>query len=134
MISYVTIGSNDITRSKRFYKAFLPDLGYTLKEGPEGLSFVLPVPPGQTPVAPDFYVKPPFDGQPASTGNGSMTAFEVASPAQVRALHAAALNAGGRDDGAPGHRAAYSAGFYVGYLRDPDGNKIALVSDSAPET
>ena len=130
MISYVTIGSNDIARSKRFYTAVLPALGYTLKEGPEGLSFA----PADPAKGADFYVKPPFDGQPASTGNGSMTAFEVPTPALVRTLHAAALNAGGADDGAPGHRAAYSAGFYVGYLRDPDGNKIALFSDSALET
>lgn len=130
MIAYVTIGSNDIARSRRFYAAFLPALGYTFSEGAEGLSFV---PPEQPPTSPDFYVKPPFNGQAASAGNGSMTAFEVATQAEVRTLHAAAITAGGTNDGAPGFRVEYSAGFYVGYLRDPDGNKIALFSDNPSE-
>ncbi|MEO0745689.1 MAG: VOC family protein, partial [Pseudomonadota bacterium] len=73
MISYVSVGADDIPRAKRFYSAVLPALGYGLEEGPEGLSYVLPVPPGQSPVLPDFYVKPPHDGRPASAGNGAMT-------------------------------------------------------------
>lgn len=128
MIAYVTVGADDIARAKRFYCAFLPDLGYGLTEGHEGLSFALPVPEGQRPVLPDFYVKPPFDGRPASAGNGAMVAFEAQSQAQVRALHAAALDAGGSDEGAPGFRDAYGPHFYVGYLRDPQGNKVALFS------
>ncbi len=133
MIAYVTIGANDIPQAKRFYSAFLPALGYELEEGPEGLSFSLPVPAGQSPVHPDFYVKPPFDGQPASTGNGSMTAFQAQNQNQVRELHAAALAAGGTDEGKPGFRADYGAHFYVGYLRDPQGNKIALFSSDPNE-
>lgn len=131
MIAYVTVGADDIPSARRFYSAFLPTLGYGLREGPEGLSYALPVPPGQV-APPDFYVKPTFDGRPASAGNGAMVAFEARSQAQVRALHAAALAAGGSDAGAPGFRAAYSPEFYVGYLRDPTGNKIALFS-SDPE-
>lgn len=126
MIAYVTVGADDIARAKRFYATFLPALGYGLREGPEGLSFALPVAAGQTVLLPDFYVKPTFDGQPASAGNGTMVAFEARSQAQVRDLHAAALPAGGSDEGPPGFRAAYGPQFYVGYLRDPQGNKIAL--------
>ncbi|MBT8457236.1 MAG: VOC family protein [Alphaproteobacteria bacterium] len=133
MIAYVTVGSDDIARAKRFYSAFLPALGYELREGPEGLSYVLPAPPGQSPVLPDFYVKPPFDGRPASAGNGSMVAFEARNQSQVRDLHAAALSAGGSDDGQPGFRASYGPHFYVGYLRDPQGNKIALFSSNSNE-
>ncbi|MBT8474956.1 MAG: VOC family protein [Rhodobacteraceae bacterium] len=133
MIAYVTVGSDDIARAKRFYSTFLPALGYELKEGPEGLSYVLPAPPGQSPVLPDFYVKPPFDGRPASAGNGSMVAFEARNQSQVRDLHAAALSAGGSDDGQPGFRASYGPHFYVGYLRDPQGNKIALFSSNSNE-
>lgn len=133
MIAYVTVGVDDIARAKRFYSAILPDLGYALEEGPEGLSFVLPVEQGQSPVYPDFYVKPPFDGRAASAGNGNMVAFQARSQAQVRALHAAALAAGGSDEGQPGFRAAYGAHFYVGYLRDPQGNKIALFSSDPNE-
>ncbi|MEK0164792.1 VOC family protein [Phaeobacter sp. JH20_36] len=133
MIAYITIGANDMAKAKAFYTAFLPVLGYGLSEGPEGLSFALPVPEGELPTLPDFYVKPPFDGAAASAGNGVMVAFQARDQQQVRDLHAAAVAAGGSDDGQPGFRAAYSAGFYVGYLRDPDGNKIALFSNSPDE-
>ncbi|WP_412073661.1 VOC family protein [Tritonibacter mobilis] len=133
MISYVTVGADDIPRAKRFYSAFMPALGYTLTEGPEGLSYVLPAATGQSPVAPDYYVKPTFDGRPASAGNGAMVAFEAQNQAQVRDLHAAALRAGGSDEGQPGFRAAYGPRFYVGYLRDPQGNKIALYASNPNE-
>lgn len=133
MIAYVTVGADDITLAKRFYSAFLPALDYQLKEGPEGLSYALPVPPGQSPVLPDFYVKPTFDGQPASAGNGAMVAFEALNQKQVRELHTAALTAGGSDEGAPGFRESYGPHFYVGYLRDPQGNKIALFSSNPDE-
>ena len=83
MIAYVTVGANDIARAKRFYAAFLPALGYELTEGPEGLSYTLPTAPGQSPVLPDFYVKPPFDGRPATAGNGAMVAFEATSCATI---------------------------------------------------
>jgi len=133
MIAYVTVGADDIARAKRFYSAFLPALDYELEEGPEGLSYTLPVPPGQSPVSPDFYVKPTFDGHPASAGNGAMIAFEARNQSQVRDLHAAALAAGGFDEGRPGFRASYGPHFYVGYLRDPQGNKIALFSSDPNE-
>lgn len=133
MIAYVTVGADDLQRAKRFYTAFLPALGYQLSEGPEGLSFALPVAPGQSIILPDFYVKPTFDGHAASAGNGSMVAFEARAQQQVRDLHAAALAAGGTDEGQPGFRAAYGPQFYVGYLRDPQGNKIALFSSNPDE-
>jgi len=128
MISYVTVGADDIARAKQFYDAFLPALGYELKEGPEGLSYALPVAPGQTILLPDFYVKPTFNGAPASAGNGTMVAFEARNQNQVRALHLAVLAAGGADEGQPGFRASYGPHFYVSYLRDPQGNKIAIFS------
>lgn len=129
MIAYVTVGADDLDAARAFYCALLPALGYGLSEGPEGLSFALP--PGEGPQAlPDFYVKPTFDGRPASAGNGAMVAFEARDQAQVRRLHAAGLAAGGADEGAPGFRAAYGPRFYVGYLRDPQGNKLALFSSN----
>ncbi|SNS96417.1 VOC family protein [Antarctobacter heliothermus] len=133
MIAYVTVGADDIGRATRFYSAILPALGYDLKEGPEGLSYALPVQSGQAPVFPDFYVKPTFDGRPASAGNGAMVAFEARSQEQVRDLHSAALAAGGTNEGAPCFRAAYGPRFFVGYLRDPQGNKIALFSSNPNE-
>lgn len=133
MISYVTVGADDIQKAKRFYASFLPALGYGFEEGPEGLSYSLSGQPDQTAAAPDYYVKPPFDGRPASAGNGAMTAFRASNQQQVRDLHAAALAAGGRNEGQPGFRDSYGADFYVGYLRDPQGNKIALFSSNPDE-
>ena len=133
MISYVSVGVDDLAGAKQFYCAFLPALGYVLNEGSEGLSFALPVPNGQSAVSPDFYVKPTYDGGPATAGNGTMVAFEAQNQAQVRNLHAAAVRAGGSGDGAPGFRANYGPRFYVGYLRDPQGNKIALFSSNPME-
>ena len=133
MIAYVCVGADDITQARRFYSAFLLPLGYELTEGSEGLSYTLPRAPHHPFAPPDFYVKPPFDGGSASAGNGAMTAFEARNQSQVRALHAAALAAGGRDEGQPDFRASYGPRFYVGYLRDPEGNKIALFSSNPNE-
>lgn len=133
MIGYVTFGADDITKAKRFYTAFLPALGYTLAEGPEGLSFALSSDLDRQPALPEFYIKPTFDGRPASAGNGTMIAFDTGQQGRVRSLHAAAIAAGGADEGPPGFRAAYGPHFYVGYLRDPQGNKIALFSNDPTE-
>jgi catechol 2,3-dioxygenase-like lactoylglutathione lyase family enzyme len=133
MIGYVTVGADDLAMAERFYSAFLLRLGYRLEVSHEGLSYSIPVADDSDLPPPDFYVKPPHDGGPASSGNGAMVAFEVPTQAMVRDLHASALAAGGRDEGAPGFRADYSAHFYVGYLRDPQGNKIALYCSSRSE-
>ena len=128
MIAYVTVGADDIALAKRFYSAFLPALGCELEEFHGDLRCALPVQPGQSLVLPDFYVKSPFDGRPAAAGNGTMVAFETLSQKQVLDLHAAAHAAGGFDEGQPGFRDSYGPYFYVGYLRNPHGKKIALFS------
>ncbi len=130
MIAYVTVGTDDIALAERFYSAFLPRLGYALEYYHGDLSYALPRRPEQTVALPEFYVKAPFNGHPATSGNGTMVAFEARDQAEVRDLHAAALVAGGLDDGAPGFRDSYGPTFYVGYLRDPHGNKIALFSSN----
>lgn len=126
MLSYVMVGANDIPRAEKFYSAFLPKLGYVMKEEQESLIYSLPH-------TPDFYVKPPHNGQPASVGNGTMIAFQAQTQEDVRELHRAALAAGGQDEGKPGFRDEYSERFYVGYLRDPQGNKIALFCNNPKE-
>lgn len=133
MIAYVTVGADDMALAKRFYCSFLPSLGYRVEDHHGDLSFFLPRPDGEAPALPDFYVKAPFDGQPASAGNGCMIAFEASSQAQVRALHRAALEAGGHDEGQPGFREGYGPLFYVSYLRDPHGNKVAIFSSNPDE-
>lgn len=133
MIAYVTVGTDDVAGAERFYSAFLPALGYRLEEYHGDLSYIPAVEPGQPQVSPDFYVKAPFNGAAASAGNGAMVAFEARSQSQVRSLHAAALAAGGFDEGQPGFRESYGPQFYVGYMRDPHGNKIALFCNSPDE-
>ena len=124
MISYVCVGADDMERAERFYSSFLPALGYSLELYHGDLSYIPPTPPGQKQISPDFYVKTPFNEDGASSGNGSMVAFETDSQAKVRELHAAALAAGGTDEGAPGQRIPDR--FYGAYARDPDGNKICF--------
>ena len=128
MIAYVTVGADDMKSAQRFYDSFLPALGYALDFYHGDLSYSLPRQAEESLALPEFYVKSPFNGDPATFGNGSMVAFEAYNQEQVRRLHAAALMAGGSDDGAPGFRDAYGADFYVCYLHDPQGNKIAIFS------
>lgn len=133
MIAYVTVGADDIVAAERFYSAFLPALGYRLENYHGDLSYTQTAPSGGSREPPSFYVKAPFDGGKASPGNGAMVAFEAKSQQLVRDLYAAALGAGGIDEGQPGFRASYGPNFYVAYLRDPQGNKIALFSSNPDE-
>lgn len=130
MLSYITIGANDLPRSGRFYAAVLVPLGYAMTETAEGIEFAWPAPAAG---AATVYVKHPYDGRPATVGNGTMAAFRAATQALVRQVHAAGIAAGGADEGAPGFRADYSDHFYVGYLRDPAGNKLAIFCSDPAE-
>ena len=126
MLSYVTIGANDIPRSERFYTAVLGRLGYEKAEQKDSVAYTLPDIPADFNGVGAIYVVKPFDGREATVGNGSMLAFRVATHAEVQDIHRAGVEAGGSDEGAPGYRAIYSDNFYVGYLRDPLGNKLAI--------
>jgi catechol 2,3-dioxygenase-like lactoylglutathione lyase family enzyme len=123
MISHVTVGSDDIDRAKAFYKKVMAPLGYArVFEGDDYFAY------GETETSPPcFWVLPPFDGRPAERGNGWHCAFLAPSRAAVEAFHAAALGAGGSDEGAPGLRPQYTANYYGAYVRDPDGNKLQAV-------
>jgi len=117
MIGYVTLGTNDIDRAARFYDALLGEIG--AKRMMQTDRFVVWF------VAPDkpaLGVFKPFDGNPATIGNGVMVALVVDSPAKVDALYKKALELGATDEGAAGPRGI--PGFYAGYFRDPDGNKL----------
>jgi len=116
MIGYVTIGTNDLARAASFYDALLGEMG--AKRMMENEEFVAwSVKPGQ----PGLGVTKPFDKKPATVGNGVMVALMVDGKAKVDALHRKALELGGSDEGAPGPR---GEGFYAGYFRDLDGNKL----------
>jgi len=116
VIGYVTIGTNDLPRAAAFYDALLAEVGARrLLELPRGLMW------GVSWDKPSLGVLTPFDGQPATIGNGVMVAFVVDSTEKVDRVHAKALALGGKDEGPAGPR---GEGFYGGYFRDLDGNKL----------
>ena len=118
MFSHVTVGADDVARAGAFYDAVLATLGIVreFRHGPviayrgDG--------PGR------FFVMTPFDGAAASAGNGVHVAFAAPTRGHVDAFHAAALAAGGSDEGAPGLRPRYHEHYYGAYVRDPEGNKL----------
>lgn len=126
MILYITLGTNDLGRAARFYDAVMPTLGLQRRHADDREIGYGDAAPARI----RFWVTTPFDGQPATAGNGAMPALIAPSRAAVDAFHAAGLAAGGTDEGAPGLR-PYGPGFYACYLRDPDGNKLSAVCDSA---
>lgn len=116
MIGYVTLGTNDLKRAGAFYDALLASFG--AKRSMEMERFIAW---STGPDAPMLCVITPYDGKPATVGNGVMVALMAGSKEQVDAVYRKALELGGRDEGAPGPR---GPGFYAGYFRDLDGNKL----------
>ena len=116
MIGYVTIGSNNIEESGKFYDELLKELGAVrVMEADRFVAWSA----GED--KPMVAIITPFDGNPATVGNGMMIALAASGEDEVNALHAKALALGAQDEGAPGMR---EGGFYCAYFRDPDGNKL----------
>jgi catechol 2,3-dioxygenase-like lactoylglutathione lyase family enzyme len=117
MINHISIGVRDVGQSKRFYDAALGPLGYRcLSEGADSLGY------GAEEVA--FWVLAAEHPVPADERSGLHICFSAPSRANVDAFHASALNAGGRDNGRPGFRADYGAGYYAAFVVDPDGYRL----------
>lgn len=116
MIGYTTLGTNDLPRAMAFYDAL-----FEVVEAKRIMEFDRGCAWGCRMDQPGFGVMRPFNGQPATVGNGVMVALVMDSKAKVDALHAKALALGGTDEGAPGPR---GEGFYAAYFRDLDGNKL----------
>jgi catechol 2,3-dioxygenase-like lactoylglutathione lyase family enzyme len=117
MLSYVTVGTNDLEKSIPFFTELLGTQGATkMFDHPRGAIF------GKD-GKPVMSVVTPFDGKPATVGNGTMVALAIPSRAEVDAFYAKALALGGTSEGEPGER---GPGFYMAYFRDLDGNKFAL--------
>jgi len=116
MLGYVTVGTNDLPRAAKFYDAIAAELGVgRMMEFPTGIAWGAPG--GGAGIG----AMAPFDGNPATVGNGVMIALEAKDAAQVDRLYTIAMANGGSDEGAPGVR---GGGFYAAYFRDPDGNKL----------
>lgn len=117
MINHVSIGVRDLARTKRFYDAALQSLGYrclsagesSLGYGRDGIAFWIST--TDRPVAPD-------------ANSGLHFCFDAPDRGSVDAFHAAALKAGGRDNGKPGVRADYAENYYAGFVVEPDGYRI----------
>lgn len=116
MIGYVTLGTNDLPRAAAFYDALLAELGG--KRFMEEDTFIAWMVSEDTP---GIGITQPFNGEPATPGNGTMVALVVDNKEKVNALYNKALELGGTDEGPPGQR---FDGFYAGYFRDLDGNKL----------
>ena len=121
MFSHIMVGSNDIERSKTFYDALFGSIGAKPgRQDEKGLSYLHG---GAL-----FMVRPPRDGAKATHGNGSTIGFNIGSPEQVDAWHAAGVRAGGMAiEDPPGIRQGTFGPLYLAYLRDPDGNKLCAL-------
>ncbi len=118
MIGYVTLGTNDLPRAAGFYDQLLASLGAKRAwENDRGIGWAA----GRG--SPSLAVMKPFDGKPATVGNGTMVSLLADSREKVDAIHKLALELGGADEGAPGER---SKTFYGAYFRDLDGNKLCV--------
>jgi catechol 2,3-dioxygenase-like lactoylglutathione lyase family enzyme len=125
MFSHVTLGTNDWAAVKPFWAAVMEALSIPVMfEYDGGIAY------GEA-TGPKLFVGPPFDGQPATNGNGTHVAFIADSRAKVDAFYAAAMANGGSDEGPPGPRPHYHKNYYGAYVRDPDGNKLQAVCHRA---
>jgi catechol 2,3-dioxygenase-like lactoylglutathione lyase family enzyme len=116
MIGYVTLGTNDLARAALFYDAIAAELGVGRM-----MEFETYIAWGAPGGGAGIGLTKPHDGNVATVGNGVMIALEAQDAAQVDRLHSLALAHGGTCEGPPGAR---GEGFYAGYFRDPDGNKL----------
>jgi len=123
ILSHITLGTNDYDKAASFYDAVLQPLGFSR----------VPKPPGKPPAyavdgeMPHLYLYQPYDGRPATWGNGTHVAFQAKSRQAVDEFHRKAVSTGGTDEGAPGLREDYGPNYYAAYVRDPDGNKLQAV-------
>jgi predicted lactoylglutathione lyase len=116
MIGYVTLGTNDLKRAAAFYDAIAKEMG--VGRMMENETFIAWGKPGS---GAGIGLTKPFDGKPATVGNGVMVALEAKDRAHVDRIYKTAMSLGAKDEGPPGDR---GGGFYAGYFRDPDGNKL----------
>lgn len=117
MIDHVSIGVRDVATARRFYDAALGALGYKcLSSGDSSLGY------GRDNVA--LWIGATDHPVLADERSGLHICFSAPDRAAVKAFHAAALEAGGRDNGKPGLRKEYSGSYYAAFVVDPDGYRI----------
>ena len=117
MIDHLSIGVRDVVKAKRFYDAALKPLGYRcLSEGAGSLGY------GEDTV--QLWIGAAERPVPPDDKSGLHVCFGAPTRQSVDAFHAAALGAGGRDNGKPGLRSDYGANYYAAFVVDPDGYRI----------
>lgn len=116
MIGYVSLGTNDMDRAAAFYDALLAEIG--AKRAMQSDRFIFW---GNNPKGAMLGIIHPANGEAATVGNGTMAAIQVKSSEEVDKVYAKALALGATDEGPAGPR---GPGFYAGYFRDLDGNKL----------
>ena len=124
MLSHTHLGVSDLARAVAFYSALMARLGLALKFHDPAAGWAGWMEPGRP--RPLFLIGRPFNGAAPQPGNGPMVALLARDRSTVDACHAAALAAGGCDEGAPGLRPDYHPHYYGAYFRDPDGNKLCV--------
>ena len=124
MLSHVFVGVGDFGRALAFYSALMEALGLRLKFCEAETRWAGWMQEGGA--RPLFVIGRPFNGAPATPGNGQMVALLAETRALVDRAYAAAMAAGGRCEGPPGLRPQYHADYYGAYFRDPDGNKLCV--------
>lgn len=124
MIGYTMVGTRDLETAKIFYNPLFEKMGLTVcYEDAYGVAWG----DETDETVPRFFACYPYDGEPAQAGNGTMTAFRLESATEVDRLYEIAIGGGGTDEGGPGFRPErYGDRFYVAYVRDLDGNKLAF--------
>lgn len=130
MLSHVHIGVTDFDRALAFYAACLAELGCIAKFVERDVPWAGFMRPGAP--RPLLLIGRPFDGGPASVGNGQMVAVLAPDRDAVDRFHATALRLGAADEGGPGLRTAYHPDYYGAYVRDPDGNKLCACCHEPP--
>jgi catechol 2,3-dioxygenase-like lactoylglutathione lyase family enzyme len=124
MINHLSIGVRDVAKTKRFYDAVLKPLGYTcLSEGEGSLGY------GRESVV--LWISAADAKAIPATTPGLHFCFDAPTRDSVKAFHAAALKAGGRDNGKPGLRPDYSPDYYAGFVVDPDGYRLEAYTKDA---
>ncbi|MCA2009306.1 VOC family protein [Tritonibacter mobilis] len=118
------VGTSDLRRAKNFYNPLFDMMGLSACYEDEQ---VASWGDRDDETVPRFFTCYPYDGAPANVGNGAMTTFRVQTASLVNDLFDKAIQSGAREEGQPGFRPErYGDKFYVAYIRDPDGNKLAF--------
>ena len=121
MIDHVSVPVRSLVASTRFYAAVLDTLGFTQLETRAATA-------GFGKKYSEFWINLRAGMAQVEAGSGVHICLRAKSPLEVDAFHAAALEAGGRSDGAPGLRPHDRVRYYAAFVTDPDGNRIEAVT------